>query len=259
MKYKIVILDIDGTILPHGKSISPATIQSIQQLRNKDMKVVIATGRPPYFAESILQETGVDSAVFFNGSYAFHEGKEIYKNAIDKEILQKIQQLSQNYQHPLTFLGGTSFKVTDLTHPYIKEAYVHDEWMPELAPPRFWLDQDIYQLFLHCDIEEELHYQAEIPQLDFRRWTSGAKTCDVNLSKSNKAVGLSKLLEKIGIAPDEAVAFGDGINDIEMLSFVGMGVAMGSAHDEVKQAAKMVTFSVEEDGVCFGLKQLGLI
>ncbi|MGG3466844.1 Cof-type HAD-IIB family hydrolase [Neobacillus pocheonensis] len=259
MNFKVVIFDIDGTILPHGKTLSPATRDAIKQLREKNMKVVIATGRAPYFSESILKEIGVDSMVFFNGSYVFHEGKEIYKNAIEKDVLKKVHLMSNDYQHPLTFLGGTSFKATDLSHPFVMEAYSHEPWKPELAPPQYWMDQDIYQLFLHCDMEEELSYQTKIPELDFRRWSSGAKTCDVNLSQSNKAVGITKLFEKLGIAPDEAVAFGDGLNDIEMLSLVGMGVAMGAARDEVKSAANMVTLAAEEDGVRHGLERLGLI
>ena len=89
MNYKVVILDIDGTILPHGKTVSPATKDAIQRLRDKNMNVVIATGRAPYFSESILQETGVNSMVFFNGAYVYFEGKEIYKNAIDINILKK--------------------------------------------------------------------------------------------------------------------------------------------------------------------------
>ncbi|MBT2737568.1 Cof-type HAD-IIB family hydrolase [Neobacillus sp. C211] len=259
MNYKVVILDIDGTIVPHGKTLSPATKDAIQRLREKKINVVIATGRAPYFSESILSETGVDSMVFFNGSYAYHEGKEIYKNAIEKHVLERVHLLSNDYQHPLTFLGVTSFKATDLSHPFVVEAYQHDPWKPELAPPQFWTEQDIYQMFLHCDVEEEASYQTKIPELDFRRWSSGARTCDVNLSNSNKAVGLTKLLERFGIAPDEAVAFGDGLNDMEMLSLVGMGVAMGNARDELKQVADMVTLSAEEDGVRYGLKRLGLI
>jgi Cof subfamily protein (haloacid dehalogenase superfamily) len=259
MNYKVVIFDIDGTILPHGKTLSHATKEAIKRLREKNLKVVIATGRAPYFSESIVKEIGVDSMVFFNGSYVFHEGKEIFKNPIEKKILRKIQLLSQDLQHPLTYLGETSFKATDISHPFIVEAYKHDTWKPELAPPQFWMEQDIYQMFLHCEMDEEAAYQTKIPQLDFRRWTSGMRTCDVNLSNANKAVGLTKLLEKLGIAPDEAVAFGDGMNDIEMLSLVGMGVAMGSARDELKDFANMVTLSAEEDGVRYGLERLGLI
>jgi Cof subfamily protein (haloacid dehalogenase superfamily) len=259
MKYKAVILDIDGTILPHGKTLTHATKDAIEKLKEKNLKVVIATGRAPYFSESIVKEIGAESMVFFNGSYVFHEGNEIFKTPIEKEILKNVHLLSKDFQHPITFLGETSFKATNLTHPYIVEAYKFDPWKPELAPPQFWMDQDIYQMFLHCELEEEINYQTRIPELDFRRWTSGIRTCDVNLSNANKAVGLTKLLEKIGIAPDEVVAFGDGLNDIEMLSLAGMGVAMGSARDEVKKAANMVTLSAEDDGVRYGLERLGLI
>ncbi|NRD80081.1 Cof-type HAD-IIB family hydrolase [Bacillus sp. BRMEA1] len=260
MAYKAVILDIDGTILPHGKTISIATKDAIERLKEHNMKVLIATGRAPYFSDVVIKDIGVESMVFFNGAYAQHEGKEIHKNTIDKQILNNVHMLAQDYQHPLTFLSGSHFKATNLEHPFVKEAYLHDAWKPDLAPSQYWMEQDIYQLFLHCDTEEELPYQSKIPELDFRRWTSAdAKTCDVNLSNSNKAVGLTKLLEKLGIAPDETVAFGDGLNDMEMLTMAGMGVAMGSARDEVKQAANMVTLTAEEDGVRHGLKQLGLI
>lgn len=260
MRYKVVVLDVDGTILPHGKTISPATIDAIRKLQEKNIKVIIATGRAPYFSEAVIKKTGVDSMVFFNGAYAFHEGQEIYKSSIEKNILNKVHLLATDRKHPLTFLSGTSFKTTDLKHPFVVEAYMHDAWKPELALPQYWMEQDIYQLFLHCDIEEEAHYQTVVPELDFRRWTSeGARTCDVNLTNSNKAVGLSKLFERLGIAPDEAVAFGDGLNDMEMLSLVGMGVAMGSAREEVKQTANMVTLTAEEDGVRHGLERLGLV
>ena len=259
MNYKVVILDIDGTIVPHGKYVSPVTKDAIQRLKDRNMEVVIATGRAPYFSTSVIEETGVNSMVFFNGSYVFYDGKEIFQNAIDKSILKRVHQLSGDFQHPLTFLSNSSFKATDLTHPFVVEAYSRDPWKPELAPTRYWMDQDIYQMFLHCNLEEEVHYKTKIPELDFRRWSSGARTCDVNLTNSNKAVGITKLLERLGIAPDEAVAFGDGLNDIEMLSLVGMGVAMGAASEELKQAANMVTLSAEEDGVAYGLEKLGLI
>ncbi|MED3563552.1 HAD-IIB family hydrolase, partial [Bacillus xiapuensis] len=97
MNYKVVILDIDGTILPHGKTISSATLDAIQKLRDKNIKVVIATGRAPYFSNSIIQDTGVDSMVFFNVANAYHEGKEIYKNAIEKEVLKRVLLMSHNY------------------------------------------------------------------------------------------------------------------------------------------------------------------
>jgi Cof subfamily protein (haloacid dehalogenase superfamily) len=260
MRYKIVFLDIDGTIVPHGKTISEPTKHAIQKLRERKIHVVLATGRAPYFSEKVIRESRAESMVFFNGAFVYHEGKEIYQNPIEKRVLEKLHHLTNHHKHPLTYLGNTVFKATDLRHPFVVEAFLRDPWKPQLAPPAFWMDEDIFQVFLHCDTNEEAFYQSKVPELDFRRWSSiGARTCDVNLSSSTKAVGITKLLEKLGIAPDEAVAFGDGLNDIEMLSLVGMGVAMGSARDEVKQAANMVTLSAEEDGVKWGLEKLHLI
>jgi Cof subfamily protein (haloacid dehalogenase superfamily) len=260
MGYKTVFLDIDGTILPHGKNITNATKQAIQRLKEKNIHVVIATGRAPYFANPIIEDLGIDSMIFFNGSYVLHQGEVIHQTPIEKKVLEKLHVWTNNYKHPLTYLGGSEFRVTEIEHPYVMEAFRYDPWKPQQASPTFWLEQDIYQLFLHCEMEEERIYQQNIPELHFRRWSQeGMRTCDVNLSNGTKASGILKMLEKLGISPDETVAFGDGLNDIEMLSLVGMGVAMGNARPEVKAYANMVTASAEEDGVKQGLEKLGLI
>jgi hydroxymethylpyrimidine pyrophosphatase-like HAD family hydrolase len=140
------------------------------------------------------------------------------------------------------------------------EAYKDHPWKPEQASGEFWSNQDIYQLFLHCELEGEVSYQQDVPELNFMRWSrAGIRTCDVNASNGSKATGIEQLLRRLEIAPEEAVAFGDGLNDLEMLSMVGMGVAMGNARPEVQAYAKMVTGLAEEDGVKQGLQKLGLI
>ncbi|WP_028401020.1 Cof-type HAD-IIB family hydrolase [Ectobacillus panaciterrae] len=260
MSYKTVFLDIDGTILPHGKSITNATKQAIQRLKEKQIHVVIATGRAPYFASSVIKEIGIDSMIFFNGSYVLHQGEVIHQAPIEKTVLEKLHGWTKEYQHPITYLGGSEFRATEIGHPYVAEAFQNDMWKPQQASPTFWLDQDIYQMFLHCEMEEEHIYQQSIPELHFRRWSSpGMRTCDVNASNGTKATGILKMLDKLGVSAEETVAFGDGLNDIEMLSLVGMGVAMGNARPEVKAYANLVTMSAEEDGVKHGLEKLGLI
>ncbi|MFX3623633.1 MAG: Cof-type HAD-IIB family hydrolase [Ectobacillus sp.] len=260
MSYKVVFLDIDGTILPHGKRITNATKHAIRRLQEKKLQVVIATGRAPYFADSIVRDVGVKSAVFFNGSYVQHQGEVLHRAPIEKKVLKKLHVQTGKHKHPVTYLGESEFRTTELTHPYVTEAFSYDPWKPKQASPLFWMEQDIYQLFLHCEMEEERKYEQNIPELHFRRWSQpGMRTCDVNLSNGTKASGIMKMLEKLGVAPDEAVAFGDGLNDVEMLSLVGMGVAMGNARPEVQARANMVTKSVDEDGVKHGLEKLGLI
>lgn len=260
MSYKAVFLDIDGTLVPHGSSMSAATQQAVQRLKEKNLHVIIATGRAPYFAESVVKQLDIDSLIFFNGNFVLHEGKVIHQAPIKKNVLEKLNIQSDENNHPLTYLAGSEFRVSQTEHPYVQEAFRNDTYKPKRASTSFWLEKDIYQLFLHCEINEERAYQQTIPELYFRRWSQpGMRTCDVNLSNGTKATGIEKMLKKIGVAPDEAVAFGDGLNDVEMLSAVGMGVAMGNASKEVQAHASMVTKSVEDDGVKHGLEMLGLL
>ncbi|MCP8968089.1 Cof-type HAD-IIB family hydrolase [Ectobacillus ponti] len=260
MSYKAVFLDIDGTMLPHRKSITNTTKQAVQKLKDNGIHVVVATGRAPYFAMPIIQDLHIPSAIFFNGSYVEHRGEVLHQQPIEKSILEKLHVHTSSHQHPLTYLAGTECRVTEQNHPFVKEAFQHDPWQPDLAPATFWQEQDIYQMFLHCDMEEERLYEERIPELHFRRWSDeGMRTCDVNAANLTKAAGILKILEQLQVAPEEAAAFGDGLNDIEMLSLVGMGVAMGNARQEVKQHADLVTLTAEEDGVVHGLKKLGLI
>ncbi|KHD86775.1 Cof-type HAD-IIB family hydrolase [Heyndrickxia ginsengihumi] len=260
MRYKIVFLDIDGTVLRYGKPITEATKQAVMALKDRNIHVAIATGRAPYFTDYLVKELNIDTRILFNGAFISLKDQVIYKKPIEKAVLRKLKYYSDLKKDPVTYLGDKEFKATDLEHPFVVEAYRHDPWGPKLAEPNFWEQQDIYQLFLHCELNTEQYYIENVPELYFRRWSEqGMRTCDVNPADQTKAVGIQKVLGILGIAPEEAVAFGDGLNDVEMLSSVGMGVAMGNARPEVKSCAQMVTLSVDDDGVSHGLKKLGLI
>lgn len=261
MSYKIVFLDIDGTILSHGKRVSNATQHAIKSLQDKNITVVAATGRAPYFAQPVVKDLGIDSIICFNGSHVTYKGDVIHQNPIPKTVLEKINLLATDNEHPVTFLSGTEFKTYNAKHPYVIEAFMHDTFKPTEAPAFYWRDQNVYQLFLHCDANEEAAYIESIPELQIMRWNHADKatTCDVFPRNVSKAEGINRLLQLMELSPQEAIAFGDGLNDIEMLSLVGMGVAMGNAKNEVKAIANMITKSVDEEGVCAGLTKLGLI
>src|SRR5699024_10977299 len=105
--------------------------------------------------------------------------------------------------------------------------------------------------------EEELPYQEKLHQFDFIRWHE--YSVDVLPKGGSKALGIMKLMEALNIDGKHAYAFGDGLNDREMLEFIPNSVAMGNAVDEVKRLAKYVTEDVAEDGIYHGLKQVGLL
>ncbi|MNJ37484.1 putative bifunctional phosphatase/peptidyl-prolyl cis-trans isomerase [compost metagenome] len=132
----------------------------------------------------------------------------------------------------------------------------HKEMLPQ-HDPFFYKNREIYQALLLCKAEEEAYYETIFKSFDFVRCHADAT--DVVPSGGSKAVGVSKITEKLGIAPEHQYAFGDALNDVEMLKMVANSVAMGNGLPEAKAAAKYVTKHVEEDGILHGLKMVGLL
>jgi Cof subfamily protein (haloacid dehalogenase superfamily) len=113
---------------------------------------------------------------------------------------------------------------------------------------------DVYQCIVFCDGEQEqLYVGAARNQYYMHRWRTWA--LDINPGGMNKAVGLQKLINHLGISTDEVAAFGDGLNDLEMIESVGMGIAMGNADESLKPKARFVTRSLREDGIAHAVNQ----
>jgi len=115
----------------------------------------------------------------------------------------------------------------------------------------------LYQTLMFCPEEEERQYTSDYSHFGFIRWHP--YSVDVIPKGGSKAEGIKKMIDRLGFKLEDVYAFGDGLNDIEMLQAAGTGVAMGNAVPEVKQHANMTTKSVEEDGIWYGLKELELI
>lgn len=116
---------------------------------------------------------------------------------------------------------------------------------------------EIYQLMVFQNDVDVSYYTAHLPNLDFVPFNANA--FDVLTKNSSKAVGVRKLIEHLGYKIENTYAFGDGMNDIEMLQAVGTGIAMGNASDTVKNHADFVTLDVSENGLAHGFKMLSLI
>lgn len=256
--YKIVFLDIDGTLVNNDKTISTNTKRAIHQLKQNGVEVVLATGRPPYHFTTFASELGIKSFVSFNGAYVCYEGKIIQATTINQKHIEKLVELSRENNHPLVFSNHEKSVSNHPGHLDVIESFhsLKLDYLPEYQPD-FWKETELYQVMLYCKENEEILYQQSIPELSFVRWHPLA--LDVMPAHLSKATGIKAMLEYLDLTPDEAIAFGDGLNDKEMLSFVGMGVAMGNAHHNIKAYANMITKSVDEDGIPYALSQFGLI
>lgn len=257
MKRRIVFFDIDGTLFDGQKRLVQSAKAAIEQLQAKGIYVVIATGRSPFMFGKLRQELGVQSFISFNGSYVVHENKVIYKSPLQAGKLAELDRVARMNDHPLVFLNEKAHYTNARCHNGIAMSLgeLHMDY-PEYEP-EFYMNHKVYQALLYCEKNEEHEYREMCDSFDYVRWHD--LSIDVLPKGGSKAKGIACLLDELQINREDAIAFGDGLNDIEMLSYVGTGVAMGNGHDEVKRVADYVTTHVEEDGIMNGLKDLGLI
>jgi Cof subfamily protein (haloacid dehalogenase superfamily) len=257
MKKQIVFFDLDGTLLNEEKIIPESTKRAVRLLQDKGIYTVIATGRVPKMFDWILEELNIDSYVSINGQYVIFEGKEIYSNPMDPEMLHDITNVAASKGHAIAYCNHQYVKVSEESHPFISTSFSTLKMDYPSVDREFYKHSPIYQGHLYCDIQDEQMYVQRYPEYSFVRWDSYA--ADILPKGCSKAIGIQKLLEAVGIKNEDSYAFGDGLNDVEMLASVGTGIAMGNAVPEAKAVADFVTASCSEDGILNGLISVGLL
>jgi Cof subfamily protein (haloacid dehalogenase superfamily) len=257
MDKKIVFFDIDGTLLNKQNVIPQSTKDAIKTLRENGVYVAIATGRAPKMFEDILKELNINSYISNNGQYVVFEGKTIYTNPMQTEALHMLAEDAANLKHPMLFTNEKNVVVTDENHPHINESYLHLGLDYPAVNKSYYKEHDLFQCCVFCEQKDEEFYLNKYPQFDFIRWHEFS--IDVLPKGGSKAQGIEKMLELTGFTKENTYAFGDGLNDLEMISFVGTGVAMGNAVEELKQVANHVTTSSCEDGIYNALRTFELI
>lgn len=256
MAYKMVFFDIDGTLVNEEKEVPADTIAAIRELKAGGAEPVIATGRAPYFIQPLLELTGIESFICLNGAYAVYQGKVMYKRLIPKNSIESLVRLAAQNKHSLVFQGEHAY-YTDAEDQFVTSSINSLKVNMPGYDPEFWRDNEIFQMFLHCAAGDEAAYEEQLTDLKLIRWHPYA--IDVLPAGGSKAQGIAALLDKLGLTAAEAVAFGDGLNDKEMLEYVGFGIAMGNSHEELLPYADYVTAHVDEGGIRKGLVKAGLL
>lgn len=258
MTEKIIFFDIDGTLLDYEKKLPQYTKEAIRALKEKGYEVAIATGRAPFMFADLRRELDIQTYVSYNGQYVVLNNEVIYTNPLNIDALYSLTDVAISNGHPIVYMDHEDMKANVSHHNDIIESIktlkitkfpTHD--------PHYFEERETYQSLLFCKEKEELLYQEEFKQFDFVRWHP--VSVDVVPAGGSKAKGIEKITEKLGIRKESVFAFGDGLNDIEMLKAIYNSVAMGNAHDEAKKAARYMTKAVDEDGILYGLRLLGLL
>lgn len=257
MVYKIVFFDVDGTITQSENGLIPIkTKESIKALINKGFKVVAATGRPLSMCNEI-KELGIDTFITANGAYAKHNQSVIHKVPMNESIVHEVCEFAYSENHGLSFFTE-EFSMNGVTNPQILNALNETLSLTDYPSINQMIhNQEVYLMCLYaCDKTVE-KYIRKFPHLTFKRWHPFV--LNVLQEEVSKSLAIKKVLQYFGIDKSEAIAFGDGDNDIDMLELVGLGIAMGNGSENVKMVADFVTKKASEDGIEFALKKYGII
>lgn len=276
MMKKLVFFDIDGTLVTRNNHIPKSTIQAIQTLKQNGVIPVIATGRSPVLIHEIAKELKIDSYIAMNGQYIVHQGEVIYANPIDMNFVDAVVEVAIERRDGILLATADEIIANSLIslvnrgslYTFLKgfvglipervKVTLWNRLMKKAPEKEDYKNKEIFMMNINADQEEELDYKKIFAdRLTFTR--ANEMSMDIISKGISKATGAQQMIEELGISHQNTYAFGDGLNDLELIQFVGTGVAMANGFDELKVVADIVTDSVFNDGISKGLKKLELI
>lgn len=263
MEIKAVFFDIDGTLVPFGDHDIPQEVKNaIRTLRDKGIKVFIATGRHANWIDNI-GDTKFDGYVTVNGGMSLLSDKKtiIYTHPIATD---DIHRLIESYKAmPLEFClvpaDGDIF-ISGINDYAAKACKLINIPPIPIKPLECINGKDVVQMMAfgeEKDWSDPTLYSAILKNCDATSWNP--YFCDIVPKGSCKSIGIDRMLEYFDIPLNQTLAFGDGDNDISMIKHCHIGIAMGNASDNVKSVADYITTDVRNHGVVEALKHIGLI
>ena len=247
---KAAFFDVDGTLMSHKtRSIPASTRRALEKLREKGILCVVATGRHICQFEHLpVNELDFDGYLTLNGQICLDTDRKIlYGCAMKGEGKDTLVKMFYDKEMPVLLVNeeGIYINFVDDRVRYVQDC---------ISSPG---GEDLYMVCTYTAPEEEAQLGAAWDDCVITRWNPYA--LDIIAKGGGKDVAIERYLEAMGIAREESIAFGDGHNDMNMLKYVGIGVAMGNAEAEVKAIADYVTSDVDEDGIENALKHFGII
>ncbi len=266
MKYKLLVLDVDGTLLNSKKEISARTLSTLLKVQQMGVRIVLASGRPTFgvtpLAEALELGHYGGFVLSYNGGQITNvkTGEVVFEKRIDPEMLPYLEKKAKkNGFAILTYYGEHLITNRPDNEHILWEAYLNKLKMMKAENFAESVNFAPHKCMLVSDDEEALigleeHWNRRLNGvLDvFRSESHLLEVVPCFISKANS---LGVLLEKIGMKSEAVMAIGDGVADFSMIQMAGLGVAMGNAQESVKACADAVTFSNDEDGVALAVEK----
>ncbi|WP_413300314.1 Cof-type HAD-IIB family hydrolase [Bacillus sp. 1P10SD] len=258
MTYKMIVLDLDDTLLQDDHTISPRTKQALMDAQEAGVKVVLASGRPTSAMLDIAEELRLkDYGSFilsFNGAKITNcqTGEELFSSTLSPEMVHNLYEVSRSEDVWIhTYVGD--YIVTEAGNQYTDveaaitglEVFEVDSFVESVNEPVvkvLMLEEPEKLAIVEKKLQEQFAGELSVMRSKpfFLEFTEEGVT---------KGTSLNQLIGKLGITREEVIAMGDSYNDLAMIEFAGLGVAMGNAPDDIKEKADYVTDTNMNDGV----------
>lgn len=256
---KALVLDIDGTLTNSQKDITPATKEAVQKLMKQGQKVILASGRPTPGMRRAEKELEMNRfggyLLSYNGAKVVDciTGEIVYQRILPLSLIPGIYQFAKEHG-----CGLISYLGDEVISAFEPDEYVQLEARINGLPIRVvdnfveFIDFDVNKCLMTAPGEQAAVYEKELQEKygDVASiYRSEAFFIEIMPQNVDKATSLDKMLPAIGVTRENTVCCGDGFNDISMIKYAGVGVAMGNAKDVVKEAADYITGTNDEDGL----------
>lgn len=260
---RLLFFDIDGTLFDcaHGLDhVTDALKAAIHELRANGHLCFVASGRPYAYLNKEIRDLGFDGFVLCNGALIYFQDKILLSHYFGREELKHILAKCDEY--------NIMYCLTNLHEGYLPAKFdVMRKMLATFQVPMaclksdFSLDEiDVAKLELFCQNEAGKNYARSLKNQGYVVLEYvGSGNFEINMPNVSKGNAIEELCKMLQVPLENTIAFGDGDNDIEMLSTVGRGVAMGNATENAKKAADVVTECCVDDGIVKELKRLQLI
>lgn len=259
MKYRLLALDLDGTLLSSYNEITPETVRALQWAKQQGVYIVLATGRIVGEAAEFAREISCDDLMVCAGGAAIasaSQERNLEEWAMPCEIgAQAVAAVQDLPVHVMIYVGDkvyiNPFSDREFVQNYRYEGFhANKVVLKDIAGcirEREFPVTKIYARGERCVLDQALHIIRNLPKVTIT--SSGNDNFEVMPEGVNKGMALIRLGKRLGITPDQMVAVGDSDNDAAMLHVVGMPVAMGNAVPELKKFAKYIAADNDADGV----------
>jgi len=265
MKYKALALDLDGTLIDSQKQLSKNNIKAIHKAIEKGTAVTLASGRPVIGIAHIAKELSLEEKggyiLAYNGGNIIDckTGQIIYEKIMPKQCIKAIcESAHKNDVIALTYTDSEIVAENDSDKYMIKESLCNNVTIKKVEDLQKFVDYPVAKFLVVGEHQKLLPVQSELLGLFpgvIDAFFSESYFLEVVPAGIEKSASLESLLDILNIKREELMACGDGMNDISMLKYAGLAVAMENAYPEVKEYADYITSSNDDDGVAYAIEK----